>query len=73
MDFKGIRVLILEGYARQSLPLIRAFHKLGCHVSALCSSKLDVAYASRLTDRKILGVCNRDDVVATTEQVRELL
>ncbi|MDD4436539.1 MAG: ATP-grasp domain-containing protein [Tissierellia bacterium] len=73
MDFKGIRVLILEGYARQSLPLIKAFHKLGCYVAALCSSKLDVAYASRYTDEKILGVCDRSDVKATTGQVRKLL
>lgn len=73
MVFKGIRVLILEGYARQALPLIKAFHKLGCHVAVLCSSKLDVGYVSRYTDEKILGVCDRDDVKATTEQVRKLL
>ena len=73
MDFHGIRVLILEGYARQSLPLIRAFHKMGCHISALCNSKLDVAYVSRYTDKKILGVCDRDNVEATTDFVRELL
>lgn len=73
MKFKGIRVLILEGYARQSLPLIKAFHKLGCHVSALCGSKLDVAYASRYTDNKILGICDRERVDDTTEQVRKLL
>jgi D-aspartate ligase len=73
MDFKGIRVLILEGYARQSLPLIKAFHKLGCHVAVLCSSKLDVGYASRYTDEKILGVCDREDMKATLEQVRKLL
>lgn len=73
MDFEGISVLILEGYARQSLPLIKAFHKLGCHVAALCSSKLDVAYVSRYTDEKIIGVCDRDDVKGTTEQVRRLL
>ena len=73
MDFKGIRVLVLEGYARQSLPLIKAFKKLGCEVSALCSSKLDVAYVSRYTDHKILGMCDRDKIEETTEQVRELL
>ena len=73
MDFKGIRVLVLEGYARQSLPLIRAFNKLGCEVTALCSSKLDVAYVSRYTTKKILGVCDRENVEGTTEQVRELL
>lgn len=73
MDFKGIRVLILEGYARQSLPMIKAFNKLGCEVTALCSSKLDVAYASKYTHHKILGICDRDRVDETTQQVRELL
>lgn len=72
-DFQGIRVLVLEGYARQSLALVKAFHRLGCHVSALCSSKLDVSFVSRYTDRKILGVCDRDRVDETTEQVRALL
>ncbi len=72
-DFKGIRVLVLEGYARQSLPLIKAFNKLGCEVTALCSSKLDVAYVSRYTHHKLLGVCDRDRVDETTEQVRKLL
>ncbi len=71
--FQGKHVLILEGYARQSLPLIRAFHFLGCEVSALCSSRLDVAYASKYTDHKILGVCDREMVEETTEQVRTLL
>lgn len=73
MNFKGIRVLVLEGYARQSLPLIKAFHELGCNVSALCGSKLDVSYVSRYTDNKILGVCDRERVEDTTKQIRRLL
>lgn len=73
MDFKGTRVLILEGYARQSLPLIRAFNRLGCEVTALCSSKLDVAYVSRYTHNRYLGICDREKVIETTQQIRELL
>ena len=73
MDFKGTRVLILEGYARQSLPLIKAFADLGCEVTALCSSKLDVAYVSKYTHKKILGTCDRDRVEDTTQFVRQLL
>ena len=71
--YKGIRVLIIEGYARQCLPLIRAFKQAGCHVSVLCNSKMDVAYASRKPDKKILGVCDRERVSETEEQIRELL
>lgn len=73
MDFKGKHILVLEGYARQSLPLIRAFRKLGCEVTALCSSKLDVAYASRYTNHKVLGVCDPEREEETTEQIRQLL
>ena len=73
VDFKGVRVLILEGYAKQCLPLIKAFRELGCIVSALCSSKLDVAYASKFTNHKIKGICDREDEEGTTNQIRELL
>ena len=73
MEFKGIRVLVLEGYARQSLPLIKAFDKMGCEVTALCNSKLDVAYVCRYTTHKVLGICDRERVEETTEQIRSLL
>lgn len=73
MDFKGVRVLVLEGYAKQCLPLIRAFRGLGCIVSALCGSRLDVAFASRYTNHKILGICDREREEETTEFIRNLL
>lgn len=53
LKYKGKNILIFEGRARQSLPLIRAFRKLGCKVTALCSSRLDVAYASWFVNKKI--------------------
>ena len=58
MDFKGTKVLLLEGYARQCLPFMRAFKKLGCDVTILFNSKLDLAYVSRYADHKILGICD---------------
>ena len=73
MAYEGTRVLILEGYARQCLPLIRAFKKLGCTVSVLCHSRLDPAYVSRLPDEKILGICDRERERETEEQIRALL
>lgn len=73
MDWKGKRVLVLEGYARQSLALVKAFNLLGCEVSALCGSKLDVCYNSRYTTHKILGVCDRERVEDTTKQIQKLL
>lgn len=55
---KAQHVLILEGYCKQVLPFIRGFKELGCEVTVLCHSRLDCAYASRLPDHKILGMCD---------------
>ena len=71
--YKGTRVLIIEGYARQCLPLIRAFKKAGCFVSVLCNSKLDIANVSRFPDEKIVGICDRNREKDTEEQIRSLL
>lgn len=60
MDYKGKRILILEGYARQCLPFMRSFKKHGCEVTLLCNSKLDLGYVSRYADHKILGICDPD-------------
>lgn len=54
MDFTGIRVLVLDGEGKQTLAMIRGLKEIGCHVTALCRSRLDVCYASRLPDRKLL-------------------
>lgn len=73
MDYSKIRVLILEGYARQALPMAKAFRRLGCQVTTLNSSKLDVGYTSRYPHHKIIGCCSRDDYEGTLNQVRGLL
>lgn len=72
-QYKGKRVLLLEGYARQCLALARGFRNNGCHVTVLCNSKLDLTYVSRMAHEKILGICDRDRVKDTEEQVRKLL
>ena len=54
MKYKGVRVLVIDGGSRQSLPIIRHFHEKGCIVTAYCSSKFDVGYNYRYADRKIL-------------------
>lgn len=58
MDYRGKKILILEGYARQCLPFMRSFKKRGCEVSILCKSRLDIGYVSRYADRRILGICD---------------
>lgn len=54
MDFKNIRVLVTDGDGRQTLTIIHGLKELGCHISVLCASKLDVCYSSRIPDEKIL-------------------
>ena len=53
--FVGKQVLIIDGGARQCLPLIKEFHRIGCVVTAMCGSKLDVGYHYRYTDRRVLA------------------
>lgn len=57
MKFNNIRVLVTDGGGRQTLTIIHGLRELGCHISVLCSSKLDVCYASNIPDKKILNKC----------------
>lgn len=70
---KKYSVLLFEGRARQSLALSKAFKGLGCEVTALCESKLDVSYVSRYVDKKIIGVCNNANEVGTRDQILRLV
>lgn len=73
LPYKGKRILLFEGRARQCLPLIRSFRKQGCFVAALCSSRLDVAYASRYVNKKYLGVCDNQNEKEMTELLLQIL
>ena len=53
MEFKGIKVLVMEG-GKQSLAMIRGLKELGCLVTVVCSTKLDACYNSNKPDEKIL-------------------
>ena len=70
---KGKHILILEGYARQCLPFMREFKKLGMKVSLLCNTKLDCGYASRLPDYKILGICDPEEYEKSEEYIVKLV
>ena len=54
MDFTRLRVLLVDGGARQTLTILHGLKEIGCHVTVLCSSKNDVCYNSKLPDKKIL-------------------
>ena len=64
-DLRGTRVLLLEGFARQNMALMPALKALGCHVTTLNASKLDVGYASRWPDVRLIQPWDRDDPAAS--------
>ena len=72
-EFSGIRVLLLEGFARQNMPMIEALHKLGCHITTYNSSKLDIGYASRYPNKKLLRFWDREDEEKTYNALLEVL
>lgn len=54
MDFKGTRVLVLDGAGKQTIAMIRGLKEIGCQVTVLCTTRLDVCYVSKLPDKKLL-------------------
>ena len=52
--FAGVKVLIYGSGGRQALPISRAFHELGCTVTAYCESRLETGYLTRFADRRLL-------------------
>ena len=51
----SIKVLLLEGRARQVLPLAKSMHQLGVEVTTYNGSKLDPGYSSKYPKRKLLA------------------
>jgi len=68
---KKYKILVFDGGARQALPIIKGFHKLGCQVTAFCSGKMDVGYVYKYTDRKVIGIVDLADENATYESVKK--
>lgn len=60
-NLQGVRVLILEGFARQVMPMMEALHRLGCHITTYNMSKLDMGYTSKYPDEKIIGTWDREN------------
>lgn len=54
IDFKKIKVLLLDGSCRQILPIMYDIKELGCHVTTFNTSRLDNGYTSLYPDNKIL-------------------
>ena len=57
----SVSVLLLEGFARQVMPMMQALHDLGCKITTYNTSKLDMGYTSRYPNRKLLAFWDRND------------
>lgn len=55
MNFKNVRVLVLDGAARQTLTILHGLKELKCHVTVLCSTELDLCYRSNAANVKLLN------------------
>lgn len=77
-DFKGKKVLVLGAVAGE-IPLVDAFHKLGCYVIVVgkgtnypCCSLADKVYDVDIMDKEsILEIAKKEGVVAVTSNVVE--
>lgn len=72
-DLRGVRVLLLEGFARQNMALMPALKALGCHLTTYNSSKLDVGYASRWPDVKLIRHWDRENAESSFAALMEVL
>ena len=61
MDYKGKRVLVLDGFGRQQASILKQLHDMGCIITTVNDSKLDVGYASRYPHKRIVKHGIRDD------------
>lgn len=55
MDWTKIRALVTDGGGRQTLTIIRGLKEMGCHVTVLCRSKLDLCWVSKFPDVKVMA------------------
>lgn len=68
-----LKILLLEGMARQVLPMSKYLRKLGCEVTTYNTSRLDPGYASRWPNRKLIGYYDLNHKDKTYSAVKEEL
>lgn len=69
MNFEGLRVLVLDGAARQTLTILHGLKELKCHVTVLCAAKWDLCYSSNVPDEIIL----REEATAKNKEFIDCL
>lgn len=73
MDFSQIKVLVMDGGGKQTLAMVRGLKEIGCHVTVLCSSKLDTCFVSNKPDDKIINPNLTDRNKETLQFLLELV
>lgn len=68
-----IKVLLIEGRARQVLPLAKSMNQLGLEVTTYNGSKLDPGYSSRYPHRRILAFFDAREPEKSLEALRSEL
>lgn len=68
-----IKVLLIEGRARQVLPLAKSMNQLGLEVTTYNGSKLDPGYSSRYPQRKLLAFFDAREPEKSLEALRSEL
>lgn len=54
MEYKGKKVLVMDGYGRQVPTILKQLNELGCIITTISDSKLDIGYSSRYPSEKIV-------------------
>ncbi len=70
LRFSKKKVLLIDGGSRQVLPMIKGFSLQGCEVSVYCSSKLDIGYVCKYTDKKVMGIFDHHDADGTYKGIK---
>lgn len=70
---RKIKILLIEGNARQVLPMAKSLRDLGHEVTTYNTSKSDFGYASRCPHRKLLAFFDKNDEDKTLKAVAEEL
>lgn len=73
MSNKNIKVLLLEGFARQSMAIMESLYKDGYYITTYNSKKSDLGYLSHFPDKKILGFWDRNDEEKSAKALLKVL
>lgn len=73
MEYKGKRILLFDGYGRQVPTLLKQFHELGCKVTTINDSKLDIGYSSRYPANKMIIKGCREDALLLRPYLEKML